>query len=140
MVLDSYELEKLADDVYKDRRITSSVYCGNCGYNLYTLPFVYTCPECGSAYNARPLVMEGIFVPYEVDFPLRDMATTAACGIGTFVFLHKAVNPLNGRWLVLSILFAGLFVVLALHIRTRLRRYFRGLEIARRVAEQEADA
>lgn len=57
------DLEKIADDTWKDRRITSPTYCSRCGYNLRTLPYVHRCPECGNPYNARVLVMQGIFVP-----------------------------------------------------------------------------
>jgi len=57
------ELERIADDMWKDRRITSPTYCEKCGYNLRTLPHVHNCPECGSEYNARPLLMKGIFLP-----------------------------------------------------------------------------
>ena len=63
MPLSSNDLERLSDDIYKNRRITGLVYCGTCGYCLKTLPYVYQCPECGGSYNARPLSMQGIFMP-----------------------------------------------------------------------------
>ena len=61
MVLSENELDRLADEMYLDRRIAHSVYCGECGYNLRTLPYAGRCPECGGEYNARPLIMKGIF-------------------------------------------------------------------------------
>jgi len=140
MVLDNYDLEQIADDLYKDRRIIGSVYCGNCGYNLRTLPYVYTCPECGSKYNARPLVMQGIFAPYEIEFPFRDIMVTLICGLGTLAFAAKTINAFSVQWLVLTVLFIVLTASLILHAHSRLARYFKAVEISRRVAEQEREA
>ena len=95
MVVSHDDLDRLADDIYKNRRISGWIYCGNCGYNLRTLPYVYTCPECGHEYNARPLTMRGIFLPHEASFPLRDLAALLACVLGTVVFAvaHSAEKP-----------------------------------------------
>ena len=73
------ELARLSDEVYRDSKIRTSLYCAKCGYNLRTLPFVHRCPECGNEYNARPLNMVGIFVPHHAYFPFGDGAATVFC-------------------------------------------------------------
>ena len=73
IAVDSSELDRLADDQYLNRRINVPTYCGTCGYNLRTLSYVYTCPECGNSYNARPLHMVNIFLPDQFTFPLGDL-------------------------------------------------------------------
>ena len=93
MVLGSDELDRLADDIDKDRTITGSIYCGNCGYNLRTLPYAYTCPECGKGYNARPLKMEGVFLPQDTYFPASDTAATLLCAAILFVFIRGSIKP-----------------------------------------------
>jgi len=139
MSLNSYELERIADDVYKDRRITGHVYCGECGYDLHSLPYIHVCPECGNKYNARPLSMKGIFAPHEIEFPFRDIIVTAVCGFAMVAFTVQAVASLDVTWVVLAVTFVALTIALVLYLRSRLGRYFKAIEIARRVAAQEAD-
>ena len=137
MVLSSDELDRIADDIYKDRIITGSVYCGNCGYNLRTLPYVYTCPECGNGYNARPLKMEGIFAPQDTYFPASDIAATLLCAAIMFVFVRgNILTPDFGR-----LFSGGVFGVLGLFFASqayhRLVRFFRARETAKRIVAEE---
>lgn len=139
MVIGSDELDRIADDIYTDRLITTSVYCGGCGYNLRTLPYVYTCPECGNKYNARPRKMKGIFNPHAVSFPVRDVLLTFGSAFGALVFGSAGVRAPN----VASALFAGFFAIMAaLSAREAyvgLGRFIKAFSIIRRIEAEEED-
>ncbi len=137
MVVSHDELDRLADDIYKNRRITGWMYCGHCGYNLRTLPYVYTCPECGHEYNARPLSMRGIFLPQQATFPLRDLAALLACVLGTAVFAYGSVQPARFVHLGIASLFAGLSLWFAAHTYKRLAAFLKAVNISRRIAAEE---
>jgi len=111
MVLGTDELERLADDAYKERRIGGTVYCGNCGYNLRTLFYVYRCPECGQEYNARPLVMKGIFLPLYTSPPWADMAAVVFCGPIAFFLIDGATQPFEPAGFIMGLSAAILTVV-----------------------------
>jgi len=139
MGLSSSDLDRLADDIYKDRRLTASTYCGHCGYNLRTLPYVYTCPECGSPYNARPLKMTGIFLPQQRIFPFDDLASALVLtAAASFLIVRAVRDPAGG--LVIP---AGVMAALALAYLYRstkcLARFFRLFGVARRIAREESD-
>lgn len=92
--MDSAELDRLAEDVYLNRRLNVPTYCGTCGYNLQTLPYVYTCPECGNGYNARPLHMVNIFLPDQCEFPAGDLFSGVICTvIGVYFAIVSHVFP-----------------------------------------------
>lgn len=131
------ELDRYADDLYKDRLITGSVYCGKCGYNLKTLPYVYTCPECGNSYNARPLSMKGIFTPQEASFPLVEIAAGSLCAVIAIVLLATGLQPPQAGMLVPGGLMIVLTVLLAAQGNRRLSRYLRKRTIARRIAMEK---
>src|SRR5215475_10741510 len=67
------ELDRLADDDFKNRIINTPTYCGTCGYNLKGLPYMHTCPECGNSYYARYRGRYGIFEPQQAEFPGPDI-------------------------------------------------------------------
>ncbi len=134
MGLSNEELERNADDVYKDRRITTSVFCGTCGYNLRTLPYLYTCPECGHEYNARPMKMRGIYAPQEAEIPFGDVAAAGFCALSVVVIAWGAFNPLDA-W---RIAFAVIFVLFTFMFLVRAYRRFFALLHARRIAKRIA--
>lgn len=91
-MLNTEELQRLAEEVLANRRISVSTYCAECGYDLRTLPYEYRCPECGNEYNARAVKMVGILVPGHSHFPFGDffsalfaLAVGAAFGIPAVV-------------------------------------------------------
>jgi len=137
MPMSSGELDRLADDMYKDRRITGSVYCRDCGYNLKSLPYRHRCPECGNEYNARPLTQTGIFSPHEGDFPYGDIFMFLACA-GSAVVLGWGAMQTRDWWQLFG---GGLFVVLALislnRTINRLVRFFKTGAIIRRIQAEE---
>ena len=139
MGISNADAEHLADEIYLDRRIVGQVYCGRCGYNLRTLPYKYRCPECGNEYNARPLIMRGVFKPHEMEFPYGNYILAAVLAIAAFAFGHNAFSPV--KWVPIG--FAGGFVVLMLtylvQAASRTRRYFHCLSIARRIEAEERD-
>ncbi len=139
MSLSKSELERLADDTYKNRIILSSTYCGRCGYNLRTLPYVYTCPECGGQYNARPLKMQGIFLPQAVQVPAGDIAAALFCVAGALLFGVNGIISAN----VLRVVIAGVFVLLFIPFMWRayggLQKLFKTRAIARQIALDEEE-
>ena len=139
MALNSVELERLADDMYRDRRITGSVYCGRCGYNLKTLPYLYICPECGNQYNARPLKMKGIFSPHEMSIPFRDMLTTVFFAGVTALFAYSGAQARDPFRFFVGMPGAVVTLVYGYLSCSRLLRFFEVRAIARRIAIEEAD-
>ncbi len=137
MGLGNDELERLADDMYKDRIITGWVYCGNCGYNLHSLPYAYTCPECGNVYNARPLAMKGIFSPHNTYFPTSDIAAALLCAPVTVALILSWVNRAEYWKLFIGAVFGAFTLVFAVQGYRRLARYLKTRMIARHIALEE---
>ncbi len=137
MVLSQSELERLADDTYRGRIITGSVFCNECGYNLRTLPYVYTCPECGNQYNARPLVMKGIFQPYAAEIPWGDMFAAVFCVGGAVTALVDATNPINCTRVAVAAALIFLAFLFASRASGGFRRLAKARGIARRIASEE---
>lgn len=138
MALDRAELDRLADDTYKNRVITGFIYCGNCGYNLHSLPYVYTCPECGNAYNARPLSMKGIFTPHAAHLPMSEIAGTLVSLLVAGPLIWSGVTNKSPWNLGSGIAIGALAIVLAYKGYRHILRYLKCVEIARRIAAQES--
>ena len=139
MVISSGELDRIADDIDKDRRITTSVHCGGCGYNLRTLPYLYTCPECGNKYNARPRKMKGIFNPNAVSFPARDLLLTFASVFGVLFFGATSIHSPSVATLLLAGFFAIMAVLSGREAYVRLCRFVKAFSIIRRIEAEEED-
>ena len=137
MVLGSDELERLADEAYKDRRMAGTVYCGNCGYNLRTLFYVYRCPECGQEYNARPLVMKGIFLPQNLSLPFVELFAVVFCGPIAFVLIDGATQPFEPAGFIMGLVAAVLAVIYLRLAWGRLRMVLRTRVILHRIAKAE---
>jgi len=132
---DFRDLDKLSDDIFKDRRISGSVYCGKCGYDLRTLPYLYQCPECGNAYNARPLVMKGVFLPQQTPVPWIDMLAVPFFGYITYTYISESLAVREYPPLVVGAVAAALgLVYLALVIR-KWRTLITGRILLRRIAQ-----
>lgn len=131
------DLERIADDTWKDRRITSATYCGVCGYNLRTLPYVYNCPECGGEYNARPLVMKGIFLPVEGLVPASETwAVLVWAGIGYAVYALSEKPIEQAVWMVIGVC-AALCAISIRMAYTRWRTLIRHKVIEARILREE---
>lgn len=139
MVISTDELERLADDIYKDRRITGSVYCGECGYNLKTLPYIHVCPECGNDYNARPRKMVGIFKPHEAEIPARDVFMGLLCGLCCFILAWGAIQPLDPGRLAIAAVFLVLTILNGGQACSKLARWIRSASVMRRIVADEAE-
>ena len=139
MALSRRELDELADDTYHNRRITGSVYCGRCGYNLHTLPYIHRCPECGNAFNARPLQMKGIFFPQAVYPPVKETLATAFFGVIAFLLLTAALKPLDEARLFLGVIFAAITGAFAGRAVQQFQRFLKFRSLSKRIAEEEAD-
>ncbi len=137
MALTGYDMERLADEQYKNRIITVSVYCGNCGYNLRMLPYIHTCPECGNQYNARPLKMKGIFMPHETYFPASDVAAVLLCAPVAFVLIRGGIKTVDQGRLILGGVFGVIMIVFMVQAYSRLVRFLKARALARRIALEE---
>lgn len=136
-MLSGEELERLADDAYMDRRIGGYVYCGQCGYNLRTLPYLYQCPECGQEYNARPLTMSGVYLPFQATVPVLDTLTVMFWAVVGVAMLYTGSRPLN-EWLIALGAGSGvLAVIYSYRVWTRFRLVFRAMAIERRIRAEE---
>lgn len=140
MALSSEDLERIAHELYFQRRISGSIYCGNCGYNLHGLPYIYTCPECGTSYNARPLKLTGIFKPYETDPPTGDAAAAVVCALATLILVWYAIGKGDRVVFVMSLLFVALFVAFTVNFVRRLARFLKACSILRRIQRDEEDS
>ena len=140
MVFSEKDLDRLADDIDKNRRITSSIYCGSCGYNLKTLPYSYQCPECGNDYNARPLHKRGIHEPLDEEFPFAYIIGVVLCGLGVWFCVDGALRPMNISRVVAAGLFLLAGLVTAWRTFERFKRMVHTARIARQIAEAERDA
>ncbi len=137
-MLSREELDRLvAEDQYKDRRIVGSVYCGTCGYCLRTLPYVYNCPECGEGYNARPLVMRGIFLPHQAAIPYKEMALTAFCALFAVSAIRVAVPVFHWAVVTMVGVAAVIGAVCGWQACGQWRKVLQSRDLARRIAEAE---
>ena len=139
MTLGSDELSRMADQVDVDRTIMQSVFCSRCGYNLRYGKYVGRCTECGHPYNARPLVMKGIFSPQDLRFPLSDIVLALSCPVLGAWIIRGAVNPVNDWLLILgsALVLVGLF-----YVRSACRdlsRFVRFARIRRRIEAEEEE-
>ena len=133
MDLSTDELEQLSQDIYSERRISHSIYCGRCGYNLRTLPYVGRCTECGNEYNARPVVRKGIYISTEVTFPFVELVCSMFFTGSGGTWLITGVVPVvpwkvtfGGACLIGGVISGYLFF-------QRLRRYLHFRWIARNI-------
>ena len=139
MTIDKDELDQIVDELEVERIIRSSLYCGRCGYNLRSLPHVYTCPECGNPYNARPLKMEGIFLPHTAYIPVGDIIAVLFCGlVGGVLIIAGLVDP-NPPTAVVGLLFAGLGLSLAVQAYRRLMGYVKFRAVYKRIIREEEE-
>ncbi|MFQ5414328.1 MAG: hypothetical protein ACE5E6_07695 [Phycisphaerae bacterium] len=139
MVIGSDELEQLSDGIYQDRIIPTSLYCGTCGYNLRMLRYVGVCPECGHAYNARPLKLEGIFLPHLVEFPAGDAASFVFSGIAAAGLLRAGIAPFRSEYVFVGLAMAAMAVAFLRRTYVKACRFIKFRHIARKIAFREDD-
>ncbi len=61
------------DEFGYETTINWPAICTKCGYTLRGLPFVGTCPECGSQYCARLMKLQNVATPYGAAIPWGDI-------------------------------------------------------------------
>jgi hypothetical protein len=150
MVIGSDELQDLSEEMYSEHRIAASLYCGNCGYNLRRLPYVYTCPECGSHYDANALRMQGIFLPDAGWSPWADLFSIVLCLLSAVILIGSAVEivPAQGTAaqrvqvvdlarFYLGLFFAALAPFHGWRVVRRFRRFLKRIAILRRIRDEE---
>ena len=135
MSMHSDELEMLADLTFKDAVIATSLYCGSCGYNLKTLPYVGVCTECGHRYNARPLRMDGIFTPQRLEIPLGDAAAGVLSGLVAAGMTIRAIapSPSRGVYVLFAVVLGLMSIAFAWIMWRKLCKYAGFRKIAKRI-------
>ncbi|HEY3244237.1 MAG TPA: hypothetical protein VGM03_12895 [Phycisphaerae bacterium] len=136
--MNEQEFDRLLAQTFADQRISDSTYCGTCGYNLRTRSYVGICPECGYRYNARPLKMENIFIPYGIVFPYSEVVS-AALGIGLGIALVRgAISSGDASRATFGLIFAALGITFAVRAVLGVRQYRRARAVLKRI-EAEAE-
>lgn len=141
MIFSYDELDRMADDTFKKGAITGNVYCGNCGYNLHTLPYVYRCPECGNQYSARRLRWKGIFRHEDMVLPVTDIFLTLVFLAITFGVTWHALtlSPLSYVWLGFAAGVGAVALVSAFRTQRKLDGFWKSRAIARQIEKQEEE-
>lgn len=139
MPLSERDREELADDIIKDRRIATSTYCGNCGYNLKTLPRSYHCPECGSEYRARMPRMKGIYLQNENSLPFVEAIAAVVFAMVSATLLVGAWNSKSGGYWVTAIIFAAITLAFAVAVVVRTNRFLHTARLSRQIERQQED-
>ena len=134
---DGFDL--LPDDIDPERIITLSLHCGRCGYNLRTLPYVYSCPECGNAYNARALKMEGIFLPNNVGIPFGEVAACLFSAAASWGSIAAFVWSRDRSALALAVPLVALTLVFAVRAYRALARFAHSISLTRRIEAEERE-
>ena len=140
MPLSERDREELAEDIIRDRRIGISTYCGNCGYNLKTLPRSYHCPECGSEYRARMPQMKGIYLENVNSLPFLEVIATVVFALMSGVLVVGAWRESNsvGYW-VTAMIFTAVTIIFAVAAYIRTNRFLRTARLAREIERQQED-
>ena len=139
MPISERELTRLAHDQYLDRRITLSVYCGRCGYNLKTLPYAGRCTECGAEYNARPFAMKGIFNVQDASIPYSSIFLSLVCAASALALLWSTGWSPHPISLILAVCLAWFSVMSAWTSYTGITSFMRAISIWKRIREEEGD-
>lgn len=139
MVISERELTRLANDQYLDRKITLSVHCGQCGYNLKTLPYAGRCTECGAEYNARPLTMKGIFNVQDAFIPYSSILLSLVCAASALALLWSTGWSPHPISLILAICLAWFAIFNAWESYTGITRFMRAISIWKRIRKEEGD-
>lgn len=137
MPLSNEELDRISDDIYQDRRISGSVHCGRCGYNLNSLPHRHRCPECGQEYDAHPLTQTGIFRPEQGDFPYNDIFMSVVGLGGVALFGWGGVAERDPWRIGAASVFAALTLIWVRKTVIQFGRFLRTGSIIRRIRAEE---
>ena len=139
MPLSERDREDLADDIIKDRRIGTSTYCGNCGYNLKTLPRSYHCPECGSEYRARMPQMKGIYLQNDNSLPFLETIAAVVFALVSGVLVVGAWDSNSVGYGVTAMIFTAVTIILAVAAFRRTNRFLRTARLTRQIERQKED-
>lgn len=132
----SLDVEQFPDDINPELTITHSIFCGRCGHNLRYARWVGRCNECGQPYNARPLIMQGIFHPGEERIPLSDSVVAVLCFVIAFFIVRGGLHPVVWHRIAMAVvsLVAGvLYARMCVH---GFIGYFRAVRILRRIRDE----
>ena len=139
MTLNCQELERPEDELWAGTRIIHSLYCGECGYNLRSLPYTGRCPECGGPYNARPLKMKGIFLPQNMELPVLDILMLAVGLAFSISFIRDAINPYKSGQMFMGIVVLVLSLAFAHRGWSKFARFLKLRSILKQIEAAEDD-
>jgi len=120
------------------RTLKEPTYCGECGYNLQSLPARHQCPECGSSYEVRPHYPSvGIFDPDSAVFPLADVLSMLLCIAALVVCFVAMVLTASIAILICLTIYTALTIVLGTRAIRRVSSYITASSIVRRIERGE---
>ena len=138
-MLNPDELDRMAmEDAPSAGRLMTSVHCAECGYNLRSLPSIYTCPECGNPYNASPLRSKGIYQHTAEEFPAAHYASTIFCALVATILLWAGISQQVPLTILLGAVFVLLFVVFMYKAIVGTGNYYRAREISARIEKDRS--
>jgi hypothetical protein len=119
--------------------ITHAVYCGRCGYSLYSLPYRGICPECGQEYNANALEMKGIFKQDDVELPVGEGLGFCVFALFAILLISVSIEPFESGKFFIGLIMGAMALVFAVRTYARLQEFIRLQHIAKRIRDQERD-
>lgn len=137
MALSEKDLDMMAAEDSKGRRITNTLYCSECGYNLKTLPYKYQCPECGNAYDVHPSRMTGIYRYEHGHLPVFDMLAILFFLIACLCTMPFAFDTFHPIVLLLTVFFDVMMILYGFRAYHKFILFLRSRAIARHIASEE---
>jgi hypothetical protein len=119
--------------------ISHAVYCGRCGYSLYTLPYRGICPECGQEYNANALEMKGIFKQDDMELPVGEGLGFCVFAMFAILLISVSIDPFQSGKFFIGLIMGAMGLVFAVRTYARLQEFIRCQHIAKRIRKQERD-
>jgi hypothetical protein len=121
------------------RAIGHSLFCGRCGYDLRSLPYLGRCPECGQKYDANATKMEGIFRDEEVELPIGDGLGFLLFAVFTVCLIGSSLKPFASGRLFMGLITGVLMLVFAVRGYARLETFLSFHRVAKRIRRQKDD-
>ncbi len=129
----------LPPGVSPQRHITKSLYCDRCGYSLRYSTLAGRCSECGNPYNARPVLMTGIFSATSVRIPTWEIVVGTILLLFGYRTIRAGVSPMVLWRLVVGGVAIALCMGCAASAISAMRRLIHFRPVMRRIRCREDD-